>query len=142
MPVLFDYECGDCGARFEHLKMNREEPDPECQACLVIARKMPPRVNIGTNRGRAVDIAQAEVEAQGFTNMKDNLREGDVAAPSLPPGLQRAVNGFWGGTATPALAGKDMLSVARGGAQQARDEGSNPISLLQKRKLAVLEASK
>ena len=135
MPVLFDYECGDCGTAFEHLKMSRDEPDPECPGCAALARKLPPSVNIGTNKGRAMDIAQAEVENMGFTNMKDNLREGDIAAPSLAPPLQRAVDNFWRG-------GDTVLAQAKQGAAIARSEGSNPISLLQAKKRALLEASK
>lgn len=137
---MFDYECGDCGARFEHLKMSRDEPDPECPGCAALARKMPPLVSIGTNKGRAVDIAQAEVESMGFTNMKDNLREGDVAAPNLSPPMQAAVKNFWGGGAVPALGGKNMLAVGR--AALAEGGGANPLTQLQRRKKAVLDASK
>jgi putative FmdB family regulatory protein len=140
MPIMFDYMCDECGARFEHLKMNRADPDPECPACAVIAQRLPPNVNIGTKKSVAMDVAQNEVERMGFTNMKDNLREGDVAAPSLPPALRRAVDGFWNGGGV--FAGKDALAVASGGAQQARAEGLNPLTLLQSRKKAVLEASK
>ena len=135
MPVMFDYECGDCGSRFEHLKMSRDEPDPECPGCKAISQKLPPSVSIGTNKGRAVDIAQAEVEAQGFTNMRDNLREGDIAAPRLAAPLQKAVDNFWSG-------GQTILGQAKQGAALARSEGSNPLSVLQKRKRQILEASK
>lgn len=133
MPVLFDYECDACGARFEHLKMSASEPDPECPGCEALTRKLPPAVNIGTNKGRAVDIAQAEVEKMGFTNMKDNLREGDVAAPSLTKEQRALTDGFWGaGAGMPAaLKGQNLLQLARGSAIAANAEGSNPVRKVQ-----------
>ena len=141
MPVVFDYICDDCGTEIRnHLKMSRDEPDPECPGCAALARKLPPLVAIGTNKGRAVDIAQAEVESMGFTNMKDNLREGDVAAPALSPGMQKAVDGFW--TGGNAILGGNPRAIAKNAAAQASAEGSNPLTLLQKRKKMVLEASK
>ena len=137
MPVVFDYVCDECGTSIKnYLKMSRDDPDPECPGCSAISQRLPPVVNIGTNKGRAVDIAQREAEDHGFTDMRDNLREGDIAAPRLAPHLQKVVDGFWGSAATPALAGKgpaDMLAIARNAAAQSKAEGSNPLALTQQK---------
>lgn len=42
-------------------------------------------VNIGgTNRSKGVDLAWNEMQKMGYTDMKDNLREGDIAIPNNP----------------------------------------------------------
>jgi hypothetical protein len=59
---------------------------------------MPPLVSIGTHKGKAVDLTYRQLERSGeiraemtgdpsmkITNLKDNLREGDVAAMAPQP---------------------------------------------------------
>lgn len=139
MPIVLDYLCTDCGTKIEnYFKMSRDEPDPECPGCKAIAQKMPPLVSIGTMKGKAVDIAQNEVERMGFTNMKDNLREGDIAAPSLPPPMQSAVKNFWNGGGVPALAGSNIMQVAR----SSHDGSANPLTKLHRRKKELLDQSR
>ena len=72
---------------------------PDVQGLL--AARTPHTINIGGSvQSKAVDATYKIVEQDfGFTNMKDNMREGDIAAPSLPPALQKVANNFWSGGA-------------------------------------------
>ena len=84
MPVTRTYLCDDCGYRFTQFHMNRDEPAPECPACYAATHSIPGGFNITTHKAKAVDLAQKIAEEDyGMTNMRDNSREGDVAA--LPP---------------------------------------------------------
>lgn len=89
MPVMRTYACPDCGGQFRHLHMTRDEPPPsECELChadMTDAQPELPRVNIGGSAiSRAVDKTYGQLEQQGLTNLRDGLREGDVAGPGLP----------------------------------------------------------
>lgn len=90
MPVTRSYRCTDCGTQFTHFHLGRDEPYPECPACPKAetpkpAEWVPQGFAITTNRSRAIDYTQQMAETQfGLTNIKDNLRAGDVAAPSAP----------------------------------------------------------
>ena len=49
---------------------------------------------------KAVDAtAQIVMEDHKMTDLQDNLRTGDVAAPKLPPAQQKLADGFFGGQA-------------------------------------------
>ena len=67
------------------------------------------------------DIASKDY---GLTDMKDNQREGDLAVIT-PPRLAPAVDGFFKATG-------EAIAAARIGAQAAKAEGSNPLTLIQK----------
>ena len=103
MPVTRTYACPECDHQFSFLHLTRDEPPPDyCPGCgsymgdepLV----MPPLVSIGTHKGKAVDLTYRQLERSGeiraeitgdpsmkITNLKDNLREGDVAAVAPQP---------------------------------------------------------
>lgn len=87
MPVTRTYRCTDCEHEFKHFHMDREEPAPPCPNCAVGGLvKVPGLFSIGTNKGRAIDYAQKMAEEDyGLTNMRDNMRPGDVAAMGPPP---------------------------------------------------------
>lgn len=81
MPVTRTYLCDDCGYRFTQFHMNRDEPAPDCPACYAATHSVPGGFNITTHKSKAVDMAQKIAEEDfGLTNMRDNSREGDVAA--------------------------------------------------------------
>lgn len=129
MPILFEYECTDCGEVFEHLKMRSDEPDPTCPICLALSKKNFTTVNIGTNKGRAVDEAyRIHEQNTGMTDMKDNLREGDVAVPNLSPALQAQAKNFFGSGNSPIMG--ELINKGRVGAQEAAKEGVNPLRML------------
>lgn len=128
MAIVRTYCCDDCGTRFDKLHFDRSEPAPECPGCQAIAsRQVPAGFSIGGNAAKAGDIAQDIMEKDyGLTNMRDNLRAGDIAAVT-PPTLQPALQSFWKPTG-------DILGAAKAGAAAAKAEGSNPISLVQRAK--------
>lgn len=127
---MFNYRCRDCGAVFEHLKMHLEDADPGCPVCAARTDAMPARVNIKTNKSRAIDITQRIAEEDyGMTNMRDNLREGDIAAydpPAPKPEHAKAVDSFW-------QSSPELISVAKQNAKLASKEGLNPLTLLQRK---------
>ncbi len=127
MAIVRTYLCGDCGEKFDRLHFDRSEPPPECPTCKALsARQAPSGFSIGGNAAKAGDIAQDILEKDyGMTDIKDRLREGDIAMPSIAPSLQPAVKSYWnppGG----------IIASAKQGAQAAAAEGRNPISMLQK----------
>jgi hypothetical protein len=51
---------------------------------------------VGAPQVKAIDTAARIVmEDHHLTNLKDNVREGDIMAPSLPPAQQQQVDNFW-----------------------------------------------
>lgn len=104
MAVVRTYQCNDCGVTFKHWHDSGDEPEPECPACALAAAEAPAPKKRGRpkgsktgakkngvawvpekfamtgNRSRAMDLAQKIAEEDyGMTNMRDNLRVGDVA---------------------------------------------------------------
>lgn len=127
MAVVRTYLCSDCGTRFDHLHFDRSEPAPECPGCAALeARQIPSSPPIIGAASKAGDIAYDIMSKDyGFTDMKDNLRTGDVAAPALPAHLEKASYSFFS-------QGGAVIAAAKAGAQQARAEGSNPLTIVQK----------
>ena len=60
----------------------------------------------------------------GQTNFKDNQRAGDISAIT-PPHLRAAVDGMWKPTG-------DIIAAAKAGAQAAKAEGVNPLTMTQR----------
>lgn len=93
MPISRKYLCDDCTGEFTRLHWDREEPVPECPYCAsATARNIPGTFSITGVKAKAIDIAQQIAEEDyGLTNMRDNLREGDIAAmgPSAPQTAER-----------------------------------------------------
>jgi hypothetical protein len=87
VPVTRTYRCKDCEHEFKHFHMDRDEAPPGCPNCAVGGLvKIPGLFSIGTNKGRAIDYAQKMAEEDyGLTNMRDNMRPGDVAAMGPAP---------------------------------------------------------
>lgn len=128
MPIMREYECGDCGTRFEKLHMHADEPAPECPGCQALAaRNVPSAFTIGgSTKSQAIDMTYKMIEQDhGMTNLKDNLREGDTAAPSLSPHLQKAVDNYWKPSG-------DVMQAAKQGAKLSASEGSNPLMIAQR----------
>lgn len=82
MPVSRTYLCTDCSHEFSKLHLDREERETECPRCAEqTVHQLPGRINIGTNKGKAIDYVQKMAEEDyGLTDMRDNQRAGDIAA--------------------------------------------------------------
>lgn len=134
MAVVRTYCCNDCGTQFDKLHFDRSEPAPECPVCSRAPQGDAPRVRptripagfaIKSDRSRAVDITQDIMEKDlGMSNFKDNLREGDTAVIT-PPALQPAIQGFFKPTG-------DIMAAAKMGAQAAKSENRNPVTMIQR----------
>jgi hypothetical protein len=112
MAKLVTYRCPDCEGEFDFLHHPSDEPPPErCQLCNAYMGDQPQKapvlvLKIGTAKGKVPDklyrdmeessrvraqqaaemagVSESEMSAIKITDMKDNLRQGDVAAkPSV-----------------------------------------------------------
>lgn len=168
MPVTRTYRCTDCGAQFTHFHMGRDEPYPACPHCPPVAAPAPAEAKpvewvpqgfaITTNKAKAIDYTQHMAETQfGLSNLKDNLRAGDIAAPSAPgPSSQEQaavkemmrqaheqahapaeipLQSFWNQAGAAPLDGRpaDPTSPVPGAAE-ARASGLDAVSLVEKAK--------
>lgn len=98
--------CRDCGTIFKRILRSENAPDPKCpkRSCRRVQREIgmdlaqPPPAIGGSLIGRAVDeTAKITMQDHQLTDLKDNQRRGDIAAPKLPPRLQQQVDGFFSG---------------------------------------------
>jgi len=90
--IIRTYRCNDCGDTFD-VTCESADGDPDCPFCAKVLQWQPERFSIGTNRSRALDLTQNIIENDyQLSDLKDNLREGDVAAKGPPPaqGEERA----------------------------------------------------
>jgi hypothetical protein len=79
------YQCLDCHTMFEVDHDRADEPEPPCPACDVTLQWVPKSFNIGTNKGKALDMTQRILEEDyQVPNFRDNMREGDTAAIAEP----------------------------------------------------------
>ena len=128
MAIVRTYVCNDCGTRFDKLHFDRSEGPPECPGCQAISAKqqqVPAGFSIPGKVGKAADICYDIASRDyGMTNMRDNLREGDIAAAPLPAKLAEASQNFFQG-------GGPVISMARAGARAAAAEGRNPFNIVQ-----------
>jgi hypothetical protein len=99
--------CDACHASFRWLQMTKSEPLPSCPnpnckgavqqelAAPGVARGAAPETSwkVPQTRAGREKFAYEMAEGMGFTNMKDNLREGDVQAPPAPVPTFTADNG-------------------------------------------------
>lgn len=81
------YQCSDCRYIWEERVADSSAPAPPCPACAAQkAAYQPPMPALGTAKGKAIDIAQQMAEQDyGLTNMRDNQRQGDIAAMGPAP---------------------------------------------------------
>src|SRR5262245_10376379 len=80
------YACDDCETQFEVDCESGNDGDPDCPNCSKVLQWVPARVNIGTVKGKAIDVTQKIIEEDfGLTNLNDNNREGDVAYKAAAP---------------------------------------------------------
>lgn len=95
MAYFFRTFCCEDGHQFELMMKAEEVPPEQCPVCdaMTDPNPVPGGFNIGTQAGKAGDLAYRQMEKTSagraelagepslkITNMKDNLREGEVAA--------------------------------------------------------------
>ena len=86
MPVIRTYKCNDCGDLFEVMLDSGNDGDPDCPYCARVMEWRPGMFSVKTNKSRALDITQSIIEEDyGLTDLKDSLREGDIAAKEPAP---------------------------------------------------------
>lgn len=147
MPVIREYECEVCGAHFDIFHASRDEPPPDtCPHCGGISEA--PRLPIpsgghigGSNIARSVDqmykqtekASEYRAEVAGdptlkITNLRDNLREGDVAAMPVNNEVTRYAQ-----EANHQYFSKDMSALVAGAKTGSiRDTGAVGLQAIQK----------
>lgn len=151
-------KCAECKRRYTGWWPKDSEDNPPCTFCHPPEPWTPQPFAIGNvARQKAMKMAMEVAEAQGFTDMKDNLRPGDTAVKLTAAQskmaddaelLTKAANGttltthqknlvrnFWGGNRIGSGVGSqpmaNVIQSAVAGARQAKAEGSNPLQILQ-----------
>ena len=123
------YRCTRCGHEYSRITTKLDRKDPPCpkMECRVaraveekaiadenlrqmLEERRPPGQLIQSNAIKAVDAtAEIVMKDYGLTNLQDNLRYGDAAAPKLPPAQQRAADAFFSGAEVARQAGGSRL---------------------------------
>ncbi len=108
MPMSHILSCDRCGVQWRWLQMTKKEPIPACPNLQCGQKEVSkelsaPRVSRGAAPTTSIPVPQTQAgreklayqmaEGMGFTNMKDNLREGEIAAPPAPETVVTAPNG-------------------------------------------------
>ena len=111
--------CNRCNRQFSYVTTSvsaadRPCPRKKCKAAalqeeierkarnlaVIIAEQRAPGVVGDKIITKAIDAtAQIVMEDHKMTDLQDNLRTGDIAAPKLPPAQQKLADGFFGGQA-------------------------------------------
>ena len=119
------FQCGKCNHQWVRTLKVEPKRDPPCpnRRCeetaereelkrevenlrQILAEQRAP-ATVGANiRVKAIDETARIVMADGrYTDLRDNLREGDTMAPKLPPVLQRQADGFFNGAGLASVVG-------------------------------------
>jgi hypothetical protein len=124
------YECGRCNRKFSRTFKAIPAVDPPCpsKSCsqaLEVEQLRKELANlkamiedgrapaqVGANvRVKAVDMtADMVMKDHHLTDLRDNIREGEIMAPKLPPVMQKAADGFFAGDANKALGTNKPIS--------------------------------
>lgn len=145
--MIYRLRCPDCSGKFSHEGEDFPNYCPLCGSFCGIPDDgfVPTKVNIGTEFGKSGDVAYRMLEQSSadnaermgdptlkVTNLKDNLREGDVAAMPAQPSkeyqaivkdMQQAPD--WSGVAPGGLSTQDVIGLAN----QGRKSGSGATAL-------------
>ncbi|MDE2099907.1 MAG: hypothetical protein KGL39_21820 [Patescibacteria group bacterium] len=115
------WRCPDCQTYFK----TWADEEPSCPRCSQSAGLQPPTVPprsdvpappIMSERTKIqTHVAETAMADMGLTDMRDNQREGDIAAPPLTS-TQREIakNGFWGGAGGAQIAAQISSMVQDG----------------------------
>jgi hypothetical protein len=135
-------KCRSCTHRYKRVLFAESEeelddvPNPPCPKCAkrsrrtdtmqqatppiphdgltgIIAEQRAPGVN-GSTMVKAIDqTAQIVMQDHGLSNLKDNIREGDIMAPRLPPAQQKLADNFFVNPRTGVSANGNKRQSAR-----------------------------
>ena len=103
MDSVFSFRCRHCAAKLRLRNYLPGDEIPACPQCgeepIEMVNKLdlagPPPAHIGSPKARAEEETYKAMETQyGITDMRDNLREGDIAAPKLTP-MQERMKAGW-----------------------------------------------
>jgi hypothetical protein len=169
------FRCTRCGHEYSRVSTKVNIPDVpcpkiKCKVAIEVEAKMlaDERLAIMLEEQRApgqlvkgpmtkvIDqTSEMVMKDYGLTNLNDNMREGDIAAPKLPPAQQRAADSFFSGAEVAraaggarlqakvnamgrqAIAGAYRSSAINPGAMQTRagiTPGANPLRMVRKEK--------
>lgn len=150
-------KCGKCRRKFTAWWPKAATDNPACPICFPPEPWAPTAFTIGNPaRNKAIKVAEQVAAQQGFTDMRDNLREGDVGAKLTPlqntiadasalmtkeangvnltAAQKEKVNNFWGGgSGRPPirLANTQQLLATAKASPQATSRADNPLNILQ-----------
>lgn len=128
--VLRSYCCPSCGHKWSVIARKDSFKGAPCTKCTAQADRYHPVIpKSNFTASQAVDATYKMVERDyGYTNMKDNMREGDVAfAPSNPVAqtLEKQGGFFGGGRPTQVAAAQgSMMQMAANARAQRQAEGT------------------
>lgn len=102
--------CTICGHRWHRRTKNPDSPDPPCPNLDCGAQGQPIGMDLSLNKApaavgmsigvKAIDeTVRMVMEDYGMTDMRSDVREGESAAPKLPPQQQALADGYFGGGA-------------------------------------------
>jgi hypothetical protein len=96
--------CPDAACKVQREEIARERAQERVAAMIEEGR---PPAHIGDKPiVKAVDqTAQIVMKDHGLTDLRDNIREGEIAAPKLPAAQQRAADSFFSGSEVARMAG-------------------------------------
>jgi hypothetical protein len=150
------YQCERCGHKWSRVTTKLGGKDPACpvKSCqdeameeeierralrlaeMLESRRAPAQIGNKPIVAQIDRTAQIVMEDHGLTDLKDNIREGESMAPSLPSDQQRKVDGFFGGNNVPSLQGathreRQMKALGRKAIAGAfKDVAINPNAVL------------
>ena len=108
MAMSHILSCERCGLQFRWLQMTSREAIPSCPnvqcgnekatkelAAPAVSRGATPATSwaVPDTKAKREKFAYEMAEGMGFTNMRDNLRPGEIAAPPAPEPEMTAPNG-------------------------------------------------
>ena len=132
--------CKRCGKNYSYVAARLSGPDRPCPkkkckqaaheeeiqraarnlVAMLESQKPPGHVGAKVSVKAVDETAKVVMEDYHFTDLKDNIREGEAVAPKLPPEQQKLADGYFGGKAV-----TERWNV-----------GSNPVTLLGRRAMA------
>lgn len=165
------YKCEDCGHEWKHWHISKNEPAPNCElgcdtsaivddaaesgrgkmAEILEAQQAPARG--GSTRAKAVEMTYKTMEEAGYTDMRDNLREGDNvvvgpapiqtaeaekitrelvqagASPEAGQQIKQGMQGFWQHEKAPAPQRTAPMPGAGPGAQLMHAAQTAPLAV-------------
>ena len=100
--------CTVCGHSWKRRTKNPESADPPCPNLACGEAMLPIGMDLTLNKApasiggnihvKAIDeTAKIVMEEHGMTDLRSDVREGETAAPKLPPHLQAQADNFFGG---------------------------------------------